>query len=387
MTARHQLEEAFFKKVHSGNLVYNTCWEDPRCDRKVLNLNEESRVVMLTSAGCNALDYLLDHPAAIYAIDVNPRQNALLQLKKSLFKVGDHQDLYNYFGTGAFDEAHDFYSDLLKPTMSDPYTRKFWDSHIGDFFSGKGLRKTFYWRGSSGTVAWLVNKWLKTQPETERLIRQMLASQTLSEQQQWYEELEPRFLKGFLSWFIGRHAVQSMLGVPKSQQQLARSTYSDGMAGYIRQCMRRVFAGIPVQDNYFWQLYFYGQYQPGICPNYLLQENFNPIRNNIDRVTTYSMTLSDFLTQHPGQYTHFVLLDHQDWLAEHNYPALEQEWKLIFENAAPGASILMRSAASTPDFLPKWVPERLRFDHEAAAWSHANDRVGTYAGTFIAKIA
>ena len=32
---------------------------------------------MITSGGCNALDYLLDEPRRIYAVDMNPRQNAL----------------------------------------------------------------------------------------------------------------------------------------------------------------------------------------------------------------------------------------------------------------------------------------------------------------------
>ena len=77
-----QIKNRVFQQIHTGNLVYNTCWEDPRCDRALLDLTAESRVVMLTSAGCNALDYLLDAPHSIDCVDMNPRQNALLDLKK-----------------------------------------------------------------------------------------------------------------------------------------------------------------------------------------------------------------------------------------------------------------------------------------------------------------
>ena len=49
-----------FKAVHERCLIYNVCWEDPRIDRQILHLDGESRVVVLTSAGCNTLDYLLD---------------------------------------------------------------------------------------------------------------------------------------------------------------------------------------------------------------------------------------------------------------------------------------------------------------------------------------
>ena len=92
-----RIKNKVFNKIHSGNLVYNTCWEDPRCDREMLELNENSRVVMLTSAGCNALDYLLDNPKSIDCVDMNPRQNALLELKSVLFQHSDHQTLFDFF--------------------------------------------------------------------------------------------------------------------------------------------------------------------------------------------------------------------------------------------------------------------------------------------------
>ena len=86
MKRTDQIRDWVFQRVHGNNLVYNTCWEDPRCDRELMEFNDESEIVMITSAGCNALDYLIDQPASVNCIDVNPRQNALLQLKLAFFK-------------------------------------------------------------------------------------------------------------------------------------------------------------------------------------------------------------------------------------------------------------------------------------------------------------
>ncbi|MDA0974378.1 MAG: DUF3419 family protein, partial [Planctomycetota bacterium] len=94
-----------FSKVHGGALIYNCCWEDPRIDRALLGLDRDSRVVMITSAGCNALDNLLDDPAEIHAIDVNHRQNAVLELKLALLRAGSHEDLFELFGNGASPRA------------------------------------------------------------------------------------------------------------------------------------------------------------------------------------------------------------------------------------------------------------------------------------------
>ena len=88
----------FFQQVHGKKLIYNTCWEDPRCDRKLLDLQSDSKVVMITSAGDNALDYLLDQPAEIHAVDMNYRQNALLDLKRSAFQQLDHKQFFQLFG-------------------------------------------------------------------------------------------------------------------------------------------------------------------------------------------------------------------------------------------------------------------------------------------------
>ena len=53
------LRRRWFSLIHLKNLVYNQCWEDPRLDRVALELTPSDRVVIITSAGCNALDYAL----------------------------------------------------------------------------------------------------------------------------------------------------------------------------------------------------------------------------------------------------------------------------------------------------------------------------------------
>jgi S-adenosylmethionine-diacylglycerol 3-amino-3-carboxypropyl transferase len=387
MGIAHQIQERVFQRIHLGNLVYNTCWEDPRCDRALLQLDENSRVAMLTSAGCNALDYLLDNPAEIHCVDLNPRQNALLDLKIAFFKAVHHEVLFDCFGTGASPHSRAVYFDggVRDALEAGSFARRYWDRNI-DYFSGKGLRNSFYWHGSSGAFAWLIRQWFKTQPEARRITRRLFEAESVAEQYIWYEKLEPRFLNRFLRWAFQQHVVQSMLGVPKSQQQLAESLFPEGMAGYARHCLRHVFMKTPIQDNYFWRLYFFGRYTPACCPNYLRAEHFESLSRRVERIRTHTCALSDFLQEHPGQYTHFILLDHQDWLAAHRRPALEEEWRLIFENAAPGARILLRSAAFEPDFFPAFVQERVTWDVEAARREHARDRVGTYASTWIGTV-
>lgn len=385
MGLSHHLSERVFQHIHGSNLVYNTCWEDPRCDRQLLQLDTASKVVMLTSAGCNTLDYLLDDPAEIHCVDLNPRQNALLHLKIAMLEGGDHAAMFDLLGTGASPHATEIYHDILYSRLPDRFSQSYWHRNIR-YFNGKGWRPSFYWYGSSGTVAWLIRQWLQSQPGMLQLIRRLFEADSLDEQLLCYEQLEPQLLGRFMRWLVSQHLVQSMLGVPKSQQYLAKGRFPDGMVGYVRNCFRQVFTQLPLADNYFWKLYFFGRYMPHCCPNYLSAQYFPTLQKRSKKVKTYTTSLSGFLKQYPGRYTHFVLLDHQDWLASHLRAALEEEWRLIFDNSASGAKVLLRSASFELDFLPDSVRERLTFDRAAAAWSQAHDRVGTYASTWIATI-
>ncbi|HMQ49607.1 MAG TPA: BtaA family protein [Saprospiraceae bacterium] len=371
----------FFRQVHTKNLVYNTCWEDPRCDRELLNLDANSEMVMITSAGCNALDYLLDNPAAIHCVDMNPRQNALLELKLAIFKHGSFEDLFELFGQGKHHDPKALYKDILRANLPD-FAQKYWDKNM-NFFNGKGIRKTFYHHGTSGTFAWMVNGYLKARKNLYQKVQQLFEAQSLDKQASLYYEIEQVIINGVIEWLVNRHLTMSLVGVPRSQQELFVNNYDRGALGYIQESLRRVFTELPTQDNYFWKVYLSGSYSPTCCPSYLEQTNFDSIKSKASHIDTNTTTISEFLKSNPGQYSHYVLLDHQDWLAANNRPALEEEWDLILKNSRPGTRILLRSAAQEVDFFPDFVLDRVYFDQEASQASHTKDRVGTYASVYL----
>ncbi|MEM9261520.1 MAG: DUF3419 family protein, partial [Bacteroidota bacterium] len=105
-----------------------------------------------------------------------------------------------------------------------------------------------------------------------------------------------------------------------------------------------------------------------------------------NRLKTHTTTVAEFLRRHPHAYSHFVLLDHQDWLAANAPVALEEEWSLIMANSRPGTRILLRSAASRPETVPEFVLRRCRFRNDLSAPQAKLDRVGTYAGTFLLEV-
>jgi S-adenosylmethionine-diacylglycerol 3-amino-3-carboxypropyl transferase len=384
MIKQNHLQDWVFRQVHTKNLVYNTCWEDPRCDRELMDLQEDSEVVMITSAGCNALDYLLDDPAKVHCIDMNPRQNALLEFKRAAFNNGSFDDLFQLFGKGTHKDIKGLYEDALKTELPE-FAHSYWENNL-KFFNGKGPRSSFYYYSTSGTIAWFTGQYFKLQKKLREQIDAMLNADSIEEQTEIYDQVESKISNKLVEWVFNRHLTMCLAGVPRSQQLLFKDKYEEGGIGFLKACMRKVFTQLSLKDNYFWKLYFYGQYDEDCCPEYLKSENFETISQKNSRIATYTSTISDFLKQNPGAYSHYVLLDHQDWLAENNTEALEEEWRLILQNSKPGTKILLRSAASHIDFFPEFVTDAIHFEKEKTAEQHHLDRVGTYASVYLGYI-
>ena len=381
----HRAQDAIFQRVHGGNLVYNTCWEDPRLDRQMLDLGSDSRVVMITSAGCNALDYVLDGPAEIHAVDMNPRQNALLQLKIAMIERGDFGDLFRLFGHG----AHPDFASLVAEMHGDlpPYASRYWQAKCHYFRSTK-LNPSFYYRGTAGQLAWLaLHVFKRGSGKVRDCMAALLEATTLEEQRDLYEQVRPALWNGLVTWLLRQPMAMTMLGVPRAQFRMIEGRYAGGITGFLQAKLEHVLTRVPFHDNYFWRVYMTGRYTRECCPNYLREQHQPQLRGTVGRIATHSTTIANFLRENPGAYTHYVLLDHQDWLAAHHPQALADEWRLILDNSQPGTRILMRSASPAIQFIPDFAMRRLHADAALADCLHEQDRVGTYGCTFLARVA
>src|SRR4029079_18318010 len=135
-------------------------------------------------AGCNALDYTLCSPQHVFAVDMNPRQNALLDLKIAGIRHLDYEDFFRLFGYGYHPDARKIYRDKLRIGLP-AWSRNYWDKWI-KFFHTPG--KSFYYRGTSGSFPPQIF------PLTQRVIRvrpwvdACLEANTVAEQREIYEK-------------------------------------------------------------------------------------------------------------------------------------------------------------------------------------------------------
>lgn len=383
-----------FQFVHRSNLVYNCCWEDPRIDRAALQLQASDKLLVITSAGCNALDYAISGISEIHAVDMNFRQNALLDLKVAGIRKLDFGDFFEIFGRGRLGAFERLYHDSLRGELS-PTSKEFWDKRAG-FFSGNGRSSSFYYRGTSGAFARAMRAYIDRKPVLRAAIDDLFQAESIQQQSAIYESVRPHFWTKMIRWILGRDSTMALLGVPRAQRQHVEHHYPGGIAKFIEDCVEYVFAKLPLHDNYFWRLYVYGQYTLDCCPEYLKESNFQLLKNGlVNSISTHTCTVTEFLRQYDSQISKFVLLDHMDWLnTAARLPLLTEEWQSIVDHAADDTRIIWRSGGLDGRFVDsirvkhggvrQRVGELLNYYPEQATALHARDRVHTYGSFCIA---
>ena len=371
-----------FKYFVKDQLIFNSSWEDPAIDRKLLELNSESDILTITSAGDNVLDYLLDSPNSITSVDLNPAQNALAELKIATYIHSNYETLFDLFGFGQYKDFNNLLQ-IIKPFISDK-TYSYWKRKRFYFTA----EHPFYHYGTSGLIARGFYYHLKFNRKLNLKVDEMVNCSTLEKQYQLHLELEKILFDNFVAKLLLKNKFSlSFLGIPDAQAKLVKE-HNDyhNMYDFIIGSLRDVFKEFPISQNYFWYLYIKGQYSKKTCPNYLKEENFELLRQNVSKINLVTDTFFNQLkNSHDNSYSHIILLDHFDWFWEDREPHLIV-WNEIKRVAKPKAKILFRSAASNREYLIPEIKNEINYRDDLTKGFTNRGRVGTYGSVNFGEL-
>lgn len=336
---------------YGGRLMFAQCWEDPECDRAALAIRPGERVLAITSGGDNLLDLLRDDPERIVAIDINPAQAWLFELKRAAIRRLDHAGLLDLLGLGARGKAQTFYRDIR--TDLSPEARAFFDHRVSWFADG-----------------------LLSQGGFERyfaLLRRIIALAVGRATLEKLFTLLPARQAGFYEteWNGWRWRSLMRLGCSKALlgNRLDRHWFADSDAAdfglHFLRLAEHVLTAIPVRNNHFLAQILLGRYLPPALPAYLRAENFEIIRDRIDRVELKTADIVAGLQSLPDRSIDAFALSN---VFEYSPAALFERGKdEIFRVARPGARLAHRNLlaprklADDPRFaLDAALSERLR---------------------------
>jgi S-adenosylmethionine-diacylglycerol 3-amino-3-carboxypropyl transferase len=370
--------------------VYNQIWEDPVVDIAALQLDRDSRILTISSGGCNALNYLVENPASVTAVDLNRHHIYLLNLKIAAIKgLREHEDFFAMFGLGKHPRNGTNYLRFILQHL-DVENRNYWESnslfgglifgHRISLFTNGGL----YDHSRNGYFLRLFHKLAHIhgyRPE------KLLKAENMEEQEDIYrKEIEP-FFTTILIRLIGSLPITGFgLGIPPQQydelvQELGENR---SIVDLYRDRVRRLACEFPIADNYFaWQAFArrYDTEERRAIPSYLKEQNFALLRDKIHRIKTWIGSVTDAICQQPsGSFDRFVFLDAQDWMTLDQIIDL---WSVISKKAAPGSRIIFRTAGSASPLervLPNELLSKFRYEREMSYTLFQKDRSSIYGG-------
>jgi len=370
--------------------VYNQIWEDPRVDLQALQLNEKSRVVTISSGGCNALNYLVENPESVTAVDLNRHHIYLLNLKLAALKfLPRHEDFFAFFGYGKSAENVENYQKYIAPNL-DAETKEFWESNsfIGKITHGKRIdffrKGGLYEHSRNGYILRFFHKFsrlLGCKPE------EMLKAKTPEEQAKLYEKYVAPFFDSFVIKTIGKMPVTMFgLGIPPQQYDELKKDLADGgsVIDVYKERAKRLAVEYPIYENYFaWQAFArkYDTENRQAVPEYLKEENYAALKKNAGKLQTAIGSITEEIKRQPsGAFNRFVFLDAQDWM---NAETMTDLWSAIAEKGEKGSRIIFRTAgAASP--IEKNLPADLRakfvYEEDFSKTLFKQDRASIYGG-------
>ncbi len=370
--------------------VYNQIWEDPRIDVQALQLNKNSKILTISSGGCNSLNYLLENPANVTAIDLNRHHIYLLRLKIAALKfLPSHAEFFNFFGYGKSEKNVEDYQKYIEPNL-DRETAKFWESNT--FFGGilYGKRINFFQNGGlyeHSRTSYFLRFFHRAAHLFGGKPEEILKAQTPQEQELLFQKYIEPFFDSFLIKIVGKLPITMFgLGVPPQQYEELKKDLHDGtnIIDIYRERTKRLAVSFPIQDNYFaWQAFArkYDTKNRNAIPDYLKIENYEKLKANADKIVTNIGSVTDEIKNSPkNTFNCFVFLDAQDWM---NSEMLTELWTAISEKGESNSRIIFRTASRFSPIetnLPKNLRENFNYQKDLSEKLFKQDRAAIYGG-------
>jgi len=377
------LQERLFALWFNG-LVYNQIWEDPAVDAQALRLGPQSRVLTISSAGCNVLNYLVHRPESITAVDLNVHHLSVTRLKLACMRaLPDHEAMFRFWGEASDPRnVHAFHA-IIAPTL-DETTRRYWTKRDALGRERADMFATgFYRRSRLGRLLSAIHRPLRAiGRDPERLIDLRDDDAARGE---GFDRMYGGLYDSLLLRMLSRSPLSVFnLGIPPEQFRAMREEAGAGLMRTYRQRTRRLICDWSLNDNYFaWQALGrrYDTQRREAVPPYLKPEHREVIRAGLDRVRTELTSTVDALSRaEPGAFNALVFLDSQDWMT----PAMiERQWREIARVAPPGSRIIFRTAAAASPIetaLPPDLLARFEYHREESARLYRADRSAIYGG-------
>jgi S-adenosylmethionine-diacylglycerol 3-amino-3-carboxypropyl transferase len=359
--------------AQGGALVFAQVREDPALELAALRPGPDDHVVCVSSAGCTALSLLAAGAGRVTAVDLNPAQNHLVELKAAACARLGPEEATALLGGAPMDPVvRQAAAQLLLPALT-PEARAFWTGRP------RALARGVLTAGRSEGFVRLIAAALRAFVHSRRRALRLLACQSLAEQRAFFASTwDTRRWRGLFHLLLNR-AVMSRAYHPAFFAHAERMSFAE----HFLALFRRTLTELPVSQNYFVHQMLTGRYPEGALPPYLAAAGSAALREGPARLHLVDGTVEAALSRMaPHSVNAFALSNIAEWSDE---GGVQRLFEAVLRAAAPGARVVFRNFTGWTE-VPAALRGRLVEDRALGERLILGDRSGVQRRIAVCRV-
>lgn len=303
-------------------LRYSNVWEDAEILISALD-PKNKRVLSICSAGDNVLSLIAAGASEVVAIDLSEIQLATLRLKMAAFRALTHDQVLIFLGIeGLATDRETLWEHFVQPALT-PGDRTFWAARKKMILTGITACGRFeHYLDVFGKK---ILPWLQPQHRIDALREASTAEERIKIWQAWDHWGWRVLFRAFFS--------KTLLALGRDPAFLRHVDESPGklLSRRLEQCL----LNIPLAENPYLSRIIFGGWNSAL-PHYLRHENYETIRNGLQRVSFHLGPIQDAC--HRGSFDALNLSDILEYLDPNACKAIAQG---LANSASQGARLVL----------------------------------------------
>ncbi|KAB3533474.1 DUF3419 family protein [Alkaliphilus pronyensis] len=329
-----------FKNV----LNYSTCNEDSLTEIKALDISKSDNVLCITGSGGRVLNLLTQAPQKIVAIDFNPIQNWLLELKIAAIKNLSYYDYRRFIGLDSCSERKEIFYSLRNDLSKDSYS--YWEKNI------RIVSRGVIYQGHFEKKCKFFSDLLKEAMGDK--VDKILSFDDLDAQKEFYKKQWDNSLWQNNINFSVTKAIDPAFYLYVNEEY----NFAEYLFNILDKGLKRHLA----KENHFLCLLLDGSYSRATkLPLYLQRESFQLMKSNLWRVEIITENVVNYLKGCGENYFNkFSLSDVTGYLSDDNSNSL---YKYLINSAADNSRLCGRSLLAKRE-IPLEYSKNIKRDNE-----------------------
>lgn len=316
--------------------LYPVSQEDSRIERRVLK-QKGARIVAICASGDRVLESMVSEPEQIIAVDLNPAQLALFDLKLASIKLLEYDDICSIFHSMDTDVLRKHLPVLMKHFRSKE-SIEFWQKYGAEYLN------CLYNSGTSGfgmKIGQKVIEW-GTGIDINIMIKQpeLVPDLWNNEWRHTVHNLMQYIWHLPFAWNALMTPMRMALGVPPRQGSLRGNMSESPQA--VMLYFDRIFGSKAFQHNTEFIAGQLGFYNPDVKPFWMEEDNVAILKKQVNKCHLRLGYFTEILRSLPDNSVDCLLLsDHMDWMSQ---SMILEEWDQIARVGDKGTEVMWRTS-------------------------------------------